>query len=431
MKLKLFTALTLAAAMATGCNTGSRDTDASYGVGSQTGSGGGTTTPGSGTGGGGGGGSVGTFSNGPDLNVARGQHTATVMSDGRVLVTGGTDGQSVMGESEVFDPVTNTWEFVHDISPTPDDGLMIDPTGQLATVRQLHTATLLNTGHVLIAGGVGVERVDAQSQPVFEALTTAYLFDPNTNSFSRTGSLPTGRAWHVAGIANGMAVVAGGLDANLVGTDTADVYNPAQGTWQQIRMGGHHTWGAMVSLSTQALVIGGAEIVQGQQGGFAINGFPPSKVESFANGQFAAAPPIATDVIYPAAAVSATATQAMVAGGQGVVGQALDVLDTTEIWDAQAWKAGPTLAIPRFAAESSEIGTSGDQIVVGGVDINGSLLADCEVIMIAANTNAGTVTMGTPRADHKVVTLKDTRVLVIGGLDDQGAGIASTELHTR
>lgn len=431
MKLKLFTALTLAAAMATGCNTGDRDTKASYGAGSQTGSGGtGTTAPGIGSGGGGGG-SVGTFANGPDMNFGRGQHTATVMSDGRVLVVGGTDGSGPIVESEVFDPTTNTWEVTHLLSPTPDAGVMIDATGAFATARQLHTATLLNTGHVLIAGGVGVERVDAQNQGIFEALTTAYLFDPNTNSFTRTGSLPAGRAWHMAGIANGLAVVAGGLDANLLGTDTADVYNPAQGTWQQIRMGGHHTWGAMVSLASQALVIGGAEIVQGQQGGFALNGFPPSTVESFANGQFSAAASIATDVIYPAAAVSASATQAMVAGGQGVVGQALDVLDTTEIWDAQAWKAGPTLAIPRFAAESSEIGTSGDQIVVGGVDIYGSLLADCEVIMIGANANAGTVTMGTPRADHKVVTLKDTRVLVIGGLDDQGAGIGSTEIHTR
>ena len=73
------------------------------------------------------------------LNAARDAHTATLLSDGRVLVAGGFDGAPLAG-SELYDPASGTWAL----------------TGSLNIARSHHTATLLNDGRVLVVGGTGM-----------------------------------------------------------------------------------------------------------------------------------------------------------------------------------------------------------------------------------------------------------------------------------
>jgi len=72
------------------------------------------------------------------LNSARDAHTATLLSDGTVLVAGGQDsGLSPSISSELYDPASGTWSV----------------TASLNIARQQHTATLLPNGTVLAAGG--------------------------------------------------------------------------------------------------------------------------------------------------------------------------------------------------------------------------------------------------------------------------------------
>ncbi len=87
------------------------------------------------------------------LATAREQHTATVLASGKLLLAGGTDGTSPVGSAEIFDPASQT--FV--------------PAGTLITARFAAGATLLETGKVLIAGGTGASST---------ALASAELFDP-------------------------------------------------------------------------------------------------------------------------------------------------------------------------------------------------------------------------------------------------------------
>jgi hypothetical protein len=75
----------------------------------------------------------------PKGNMAtpRAFHTATRLTDGTVLITGGSSGTSPLFSAEVYDPVAQTFS----------------PTGSMVSTRQSHTATLLNDGTVLVTGG--------------------------------------------------------------------------------------------------------------------------------------------------------------------------------------------------------------------------------------------------------------------------------------
>src|SRR5690349_6924300 len=75
---------------------------------------------------------AGVFTPTGPLLRARRNHTATMLSNGKVLVAGGYDTNTV-GSAELYDPVAGTWT----------------PTGASITARVLHTATLLLNGKVL------------------------------------------------------------------------------------------------------------------------------------------------------------------------------------------------------------------------------------------------------------------------------------------
>jgi Galactose oxidase, central domain/Kelch motif len=103
-------------------------------------------------------------------------------------------------------------------------------TGNLNTPRYGHTATLLANGKVLVAGGL-----DRAFEP-FSVTNSAEIYDPATGTWSSTGNLDTGRIGHTATLLpNGKVLVAGGRDriaSPFFGlADSAELYDPATGTW--------------------------------------------------------------------------------------------------------------------------------------------------------------------------------------------------------
>ena len=145
-------------------------------------------------------------STGPMVQRVRVQHVALSLSDNRVLVIGGRDMR--VGEAELFDPVANTWSAA----------------ASMARPRNLHSATLLANGRVLVVGG-------STSYPSGR-LDTAEIYDPTLNTWTAVASIPGGpRIWHSATRLNdGRVLVAGGSNG-MSAMNSAYVYNPVTNIW--------------------------------------------------------------------------------------------------------------------------------------------------------------------------------------------------------
>jgi N-acetylneuraminic acid mutarotase len=139
------------------------------------------------------------------LFTGRCDHTATVLKNGSVLVTGGWYGagkNSLL--SETYDPATGKWE----------------KTGNMSFQRASHTATLLPDGTVLVAGGGAANRSN-NNQPITE------VFNPATGKWSNCGAMSVGRLNHTATLLpNGKVLIAGGFYGRAF-YSSAELFNPA------------------------------------------------------------------------------------------------------------------------------------------------------------------------------------------------------------
>ena len=138
-----------------------------------------------------------TWSDAGSLATARADHTATLLSNGKVLVAGGlVGGRGAVSSAELYDPVTNAWSSA----------------ASMAIARYWHTATLLGSGKVLVAGGSG-------------GAASAELYDPASNTWSSAASMATARFNHTATLlSNGMVLVTGGRSGGIL--SSAELYYP-------------------------------------------------------------------------------------------------------------------------------------------------------------------------------------------------------------
>ncbi|MGI8686220.1 MAG: kelch repeat-containing protein [Acidimicrobiales bacterium] len=160
-----------------------------------------------------------------DMADARAGHTATLLSDGALLVSGGSQstGSRSIGmrsSAELFDPDEGMWR----------------PTGAMAVARYAHTATLLADGRVLVVGGID----GASPDNALTYLASAEVYDPATGNWSPAG-LPRGeRAAHTATLlSDGRVLVAGGGPPFRIGSAapslaTVEIFEPTTSRWEQV-----------------------------------------------------------------------------------------------------------------------------------------------------------------------------------------------------
>lgn len=170
------------------------------------------------------------------LSGLRFAHTATLLGDGKVLVAGGFDAANTLSlaTAEVYDPATNSWSAtapmasrraLHTASLLPD-GKVLVAAGNETTLYRRSLSDVTSTTSSTVAGGFGAEADNGKGD-----VATAEVYDPATGAWSATGSLKTARSNQSATtLQDGRVLVAGGFspDGEL---DSAEIYDPATGTW--------------------------------------------------------------------------------------------------------------------------------------------------------------------------------------------------------
>ena len=166
--------------------------------------------------------------------------SATLLQSGQMLVAGGSDASGPLASAELYNPATGTWTV----------------TGSMYTPRIYDTMTLLQGGQVLITGGYWT------SSTTINILASAELYNPATGKWSLTGKMHTARTGHAAVLlSSGQVLVAAGESSSSFLT-SAELYNPASGTWTLT--GNLH---ATRDQHTATLLANGQVLVAGGQNG--------------------------------------------------------------------------------------------------------------------------------------------------------------------
>lgn len=177
----------------------------------------------------------GTWTANNPMTTSRYGHTATLLGNGKVLVTGGqahdSTGYTTLASAELYDPNLGLWTL----------------TGTMPNAHMFHTATLLTNGWVLVAGG---EDNNGSS------LTNADLYNSASGLWTKTGSMTTQRSSHTATLLpDGKVLVAGGFDGSFNLLASAELYDPALGTWTATEAMIARRAGAVAMLLTNGLVL--------------------------------------------------------------------------------------------------------------------------------------------------------------------------------
>jgi hypothetical protein len=146
------------------------------------------------------------------MSQPRWGHTATTLADGRVLVVGGTPGETVAGPTaapaEIWTPATGGWTQI--ARPRHE--------------RAWHTATRLADGRVLITGGKSLQRAFGSTP---KALDSAEVWDPVTDRGADVSPMRFARFDHDAVLlADGRVLVAGDVMRS-------EIWDPGTDSWRR------------------------------------------------------------------------------------------------------------------------------------------------------------------------------------------------------
>jgi hypothetical protein len=334
--------------------------------------------------------SPGTFAATASMTTPRTGHTATLLNNGKVLITGGAVELSANGlnTAELYDPDSGTFTL----------------TGNMTTPRFGHTATLLPDGKVLIVGG--------SNGQAFYPATFTEIYDPSSGTFSPASDTVFGHVCHQATLLNNGKVLITGGGANGGLPAGPELYDPTTGVFSSAgtyargnsSAGFNTCQGATSSLLPDGRVLivwegSTAEVYDPNTGLFTsttmsigpcyCDGMPTSTLLS--NGKV------------------------LVAGGEDDSG----IHTNTELYSAPSgtFTAAGNLTTPR-------VGQTATLLPDGGVLMAGSdyyqypPLASAEVYAPASGAFTPTGDMTVPRGSgHTATLLNNGQVLIVGGAD--------------
>jgi Putative Ig domain/Galactose oxidase, central domain len=310
-------------------------------------------------------------------------HTATLLANGKVLVTGGmTTSAQALASAETYDPATG----------------IFTATGSMAVARSRHAATLLNSGKVLVTSG---------DQPAAE------LYDPATGIFSATGSFvaPHSSPHSATLLNNGKVLIAGGNSA------AAELFDPASATFAATGSMTATRTGHVASLLAdgRVLVAGGgpdtAEIYDPTTGTFAVTAGSPAPAPGMGPGPGPSVPQSATRL--PDGRVLVC--------GTGIDAQVFD--PSTGLFAPVGDLIGPITGSTASLLRDGTVLLAGGYLWVGSVNGFGtrfyvySSLTFAERFAPESEGFTATGLLATARDGHTATVLADGSVLVVGGVE--------------
>ena len=289
---------------------------------------------------------------------AREGHTATLLQDGTVLVAGGPT-----DAAEIYDPAARSWTV----------------TGSMTQARSGHTATLLADGRVLVVGCADAE-----------------LYDPGTGSWTATGAMQyVHERGHTATLLpDGTVLVAGGTGA-YARRATAEVFDPDANVWtataEMTRAHGYHT----AVLLPDGMVLVAGSLYSGAYAEL----YDPSTRSWTATGRM------------NHGRHDFTAT--MLADGRVLVA-AFEGSPTAELYDPQTgtWTETDSMSANWLGSYTATLLPDGTVLLVGGA-VNAH--ARAELYDPATETWSAAADLSHGRQYHAATLLPDGTVLVTGG----------------
>ncbi len=337
------------------------------------------------------------------LGTGRVGHSATLLSDGRVLVAGGNRVSG--GSLGVTRPLEEATAEIFDPTGRP----AFTPTASMVTGRTRHTATLLPNGQVLVAGGSGEAGT----------LDSAELFDSATGVWRATGSMVTSREGHAAVLLeSGLVLVVGGVMDGVAALDSAELYDTETGTWTPTGRMVNARWGFTATLleDGRVLVAGGRVLVAGGSGG--LRDLATAEIYNPTSGSWSAAAPPPEPLLGHSATLLVDGSVLVVGGwhsGNGTIENRVLLYDPA----GDTWTRVADLPEARGGHTATLLG-DGRVLVVGGLG-NGPEVACGPVANSAvlydpaarAWTPAGALSVA--RYQQVATRLRDGSVLITGG----------------
>jgi hypothetical protein len=369
--------------------------------------------------------STGSFTATGSMSTPRANHTATLLNNGKVLITGGVDCCQVHSSAELYDPSTGTFTA----------------TGSMSGPRNSHAAILLPNGRVLVAGGGGLG-----GPPI----ASAEIYDPDTGTFTLTGSMSTKRTnviFAAALLNDGKVLFAGGQTENGVRLASAELYDPLSGTFSltgsmsTIRDYTH----AILLANGNVLVVGGVDAYN--------NRLASAELYDPLSGTFSLTGSMSTSRLDHAATLLNNGTVLVTGGHNGSFTE-----DSAEIYDpgTGTFTATGSMSSPRMNHMATLL-ANGEVLIAGGTlgppdwdvldsaelyTLNQPPVAVCQDVTVAAGsscTASASIDNGSYDPDGDPITLTQspaepyglgTTSVTLTVTDDKGASNMCTAMVT-
>ncbi|MGA9333319.1 MAG: kelch repeat-containing protein [Rudaea sp.] len=329
------------------------------------------------------------------MSVERAAHQATLLDDGRVLITGGCSGRNCptfRRSAEIFDPATHLFH-----AATP-----------MSIPRASHTATRLRDGRVLVAGGCTTGHPTA----------TAETYDSATDSWHRVGDMSMPRCSQIAvALRDGRVFIMGGGQGRLGNLMAVEVFDPATAQFSALGSMHQNHYLATLLRDGRVLLTGGQDNAGRILSAAEI--FDPATNEFHATGNMLSAR------VKHGAALLGDGRVLIVGGsnGHGYGGR----FDSTELYDPVSgrFSAGPPLHSARHKLRDAIVELRSGTVVVAGGARHPEVYDPARSGFVATQGE-----LSGPQMFATATRLRNGQVLVLGGYDEHSQPSASAWLVT-